>query len=127
MDFTRCSGKGGIIDLGILAGECTSVANSINSQGQIVGFGTIDCNNEAQAILFENGGAPVDLNTLVVPGSAVTFLNPFDINDRGEIAGWGVLATGDPRAVLLIPCDEDHPGIEGCDYGLVGAATAAAL
>ena len=37
----------------------------------------------------------------------------------GEIAGEGVLPNGDARAVLLIPCDEHHPGIRGCDYTLI--------
>ena len=93
-------------------------------QGQIVGNGSLDCNNEAHALLFENG-APIDLNTLVAPGSGVTFLNPFNINDRGEIAGFGVLTNGDTRAVLLIPCDEDHADVEGCDYEPVEVVTEA--
>ena len=115
--------KGVMTDLGNLAGDCSSQATSINSQGQIVGNGSLDCTNEAHALLFENGGAPIDLNTLVRPGSGVTFLNPFNINDRGEIAGFGVLTNGDARAVLLIPCDQDHPDLDGCDYDTVEAVT----
>jgi probable HAF family extracellular repeat protein len=117
--------KGVMIDLGNLAGDCASQATSINSQGQIVGNGSVDCTNEAHAILFENGGTPTDLNTLVPPGSGATVLNAFNINDRGEIAGFGVLTNGDTRAVLLIPCDENHPLVEGCDYDPVESATEA--
>jgi hypothetical protein len=63
----------------------------------------------------------VDLNTLVTPGSGLTLTKANFISDHGEIAANGVLASGDTRAVLLIPCDENHPGVEGCDYSLVGA------
>ena len=66
----------------------------------------------------------VDLQTLLVPGSGITLSGSpgrgaYNINDRGEIAGEGVLANGDARAVLMIPCDGNHPGIRGCDYSLV--------
>ena len=47
------------------------------------------------------------------------------INDRGEIAGTGVLPNGDVRAFLLIPCDENHPDVEGCDYSEVEVTTEA--
>jgi probable HAF family extracellular repeat protein len=117
---------GSIIDLGTVAGDTCSGANWINSQGQIVGFGSADCNNEDHAGLSENGGPLVDLQTLVLPGSGVTLTNALFINDRGEIAGRGNPPSGIQHAVLLIPCDENHAGVEGCDYSMVDAATAAA-
>jgi probable HAF family extracellular repeat protein len=117
--------NGAVIDLGTVYGETCSQANSINSRGQIVGFASADCNNEDHAFLAQNG-AIVDVNTLVVGGSGVTALNAFDINDRGEIAGYGVLPNGDERAVLLIPCDGNHPDMGGCDYSMAEASSTSA-
>ena len=111
-------------DLETVGSDPNSEAKSVNSQGQVVG-GSFDCCNDLGGFLWENGGPIVDLNALVPPGSDVTITDAFDINDRGEIAGNGFLANGDVRAVLLIPCDENHAGIEDCDYDLIDAATAA--
>jgi hypothetical protein len=47
------------------------------------------------------------------------------INDRSEITGYGVLPNGDRHTFLLIPCDENHADVEGCDYETVDAETAA--
>lgn len=51
-------------DLGTAAGDACSVALSINSQGQIVGFGAADCNHEDHGFLSENGGPIIDLDAL---------------------------------------------------------------
>jgi hypothetical protein len=76
--------------------------------------------------LWNDGGAPVDLNTLVTPASEVNVSFPVYINDRGEIVAHAVLPNGDVHAVVLIPCDESHPNLEGCNYGTVAAVTVAA-
>jgi probable HAF family extracellular repeat protein len=114
-----------MIDLGTLAGDCKSDALSINSQGQIVGNSSPDCVQDGNAVLFEDSGAPINLNTLVPPGSGLTVVFAFDINDRGEIAAHALTPVGDLRAVLLIPCDENHADEEGCDFDTVDAETAA--
>jgi len=56
-------------------------------------------------------GPMTDLNTLISSTSGIYVFIATNINDRGEIAGSGVLPNGDVRAVLLIPCGE---GTEGC-------------
>jgi hypothetical protein len=49
------------------------------------------------------------------------------ISDRGEIVGGGnPLGCTDNdtcnHVYVLIPCDEKHPGIEGCDYSIAAPA-----
>ena len=114
--------NGAMIDLGLLPGDCNSEALAINSQGQIVGNSSPDCIVDGNVVLWENGSAPVNINTLVTPASDVTAVYALEINDRGEIAAHGFTPTGDQRGVLLLPCDENHPDLEGCDYSLVDAA-----
>lgn len=110
--------EGVMTDLGTVADDACSEARSINSRGQVVGFGSADCFNEDHAFLWENGGPIIDLSTLISPGAAVTLIEAIFINDRGEIAALGKLANGDEHAIVLFPCDENHPDIEGCDYSL---------
>jgi len=110
--------KGIMTDLGTLANDACSAAVSINSRGQIVGFGSADCVHEDRAFLWENGDPIVDLSTLVVSASAVTLIEAIFINDRGEIAARGKLPNGDEHAFVLLPCDDDHADIGGCNYSL---------
>jgi uncharacterized membrane protein len=100
--------------------EVNSVTTSINASGQVVGYGNV-------SFLWEDGGPAADLSTLVPPNSAVSRAEVNEINDRGEIAAQGWDASGNHHAVLLIPCDENHPSVEGCDYSVIDAETAAAL
>ena len=77
-----------------------------------------------RAFLWENGSI-VDLNSLAPPGSQLTLQFALNINDHGEIAVASADAVGNGHAVLLVPCDENHSNIEGCDYSLVEASAVA--
>jgi probable HAF family extracellular repeat protein len=116
--------KGKMTDLGTLPGDPCTRANWINEQRQIVG-NSGDCTNALHAVLWEDGGPAIDLNTLIPPNSSLQLENALDINERGEIAGLGLPAGCQPvdvdrcgHAFLLIPCGhgqadeecEENPG-----------------
>jgi len=116
--------KGVMTDLGTLPGDFSSTALGINSKTQIIGVSS-DINNNPRAFLWERG-TMIDLNNLIAAGSPWFVIEVDAINSTGEIVGGAVdTTTGNTRAVLLTPCDEHHPGVEGCDYSLVDAATVA--
>jgi len=65
-----------------------------------------------------------DLNTLIPPGSPLFLKEAVGINDHGQIAGFGLLSTGEARGFLLTPCDERR-GDSKCED--VGDGTAATI
>jgi probable HAF family extracellular repeat protein len=120
---------GEAIDLGTIGTDPCSSAKAINNNGQVVGdsISLANCTTSldaSRAFLWQDG-AIFDLNALIPPGSPLYLVHPQTINDRGEIAGFGVDADGNQHVFLLIPCDENHSGIEGCDYSLVESAPTA--
>ncbi len=124
--------NGVMTDLGTLYGDPCSQAESINSAGQIVGASEAVCPGQfTTAFLWENGGPSADLNTLVAGGSTMRLTGAFWINGQGEITGRGVPSGCNNvdtcgHAFLLIPCDQNHPNIQGCDYSLAGTGTTTA-
>ena len=92
---------------------------SINASEQVVGNIVYSYDPPITAGFVSEHGRPlVDLNTLVPPDSGLQLVEAEQINDRGEIAADGKDANGTSHAVVLIPCDENHPGID-CDYSQV--------
>ena len=113
--------KGTMTDLGTLPGDPCTRANWINEQRQIVGNSS-DCTNPFHAILWEDGGPAIDLNTLIPPNSSLQLTNAYDINDRGEIAGVGLPPGCQPvdvgicgHAFFLIPCGHGHADEKECE------------
>jgi probable HAF family extracellular repeat protein len=98
--------KGAASDLGVPPGATFSFASSINTAGQVLG-GAGSCSSSgcvADPFLWQ-GGASTDLNTLVAP-SALQVTEGVFIDDRGEIAGLGLLPDGTQRVVLLVPAGQ---------------------
>jgi probable HAF family extracellular repeat protein len=113
---------GDMADLGGVGADQCSYATSINAATQVVGTSS-DCVSTSRVFLWEDGSI-FDLNALIPPSSPLSLQFAETINDRGEIAGTGVDAGGNEHAFLAIPCDENHPDIEGCDYDAVDSAAA---
>jgi probable HAF family extracellular repeat protein len=125
LEFAFLWSDGVMTNLGTLNGDDCSAAFHANSKGQIVGNSFSCEGGPSHGFLWQNG-VMTDLNALLPPGSSVTpWGDGAVINDRGEIASLNVLPDGSLHAFLMVPCDEGHPGVEGCDYSMVEVGTVA--
>ncbi len=94
--------NGVITDLGALRGDVSSQGESINSKGQVVGI-SADASGNERGFLWQNG-VMTDLNTLIPAGSPLFLLEPYSINDRGQIAGLALqISTGEAHPFLATP------------------------
>lgn len=86
---------------------------------------------ESNARAGEDDGPMVDLNSLIPSGSSLQLTFAVAINDRGEIAGFGVPPGCAPKdvdicghAYVLIPCDEKQGDSDSCKEGAASATLA---
>jgi probable HAF family extracellular repeat protein len=125
--------NGTLTDLGLLGNDTAGTAYSVNSKDQVVGISkqcthinTDDgCDGPVQHAFLWEDGSLFDLQDLIADDSEITLSGATDINERGEIFASGVLPNGDGHLLLLIPCDGDHLGLEGCNDGMVEASAVA--
>jgi len=82
-----------------------STAAAVNEQGLVVGYGARGDTWETFSFLHDlSTGQLVDLASVLLPGTAAGWTNMYlvDVNDSGQIAGWGQFE-GNVRAFLLSP------------------------
>jgi probable HAF family extracellular repeat protein len=90
-------------DLGTLGGRI-SLARGINSHGDVAGTAFLD-DFTYHAFLFTSGGGMMDLNSLVDPASGWDFMDAWEIQNNGQIIGYGTLGD-DTHTFLLSPIPE---------------------
>ncbi len=87
-----------------------SRANAINERGQVVGMAILG--ETLRAVLWQ-GGQMIDLSSYLPEGSDWQLVRATDINDRGQIVGYGYNDSpgGGNRVFLMTPQDQDNDGL----------------
>jgi probable HAF family extracellular repeat protein len=112
----------GMVDIGAFPGAVATVVPccyTINNSSQVVGF-AIDGTGNMRAIVWRHK-APVDLNTLIPPGSPWFLQTACSINDAGEIAGQGLI-DGEIHAFLATPAKAGSASLAGAVHGVTSPA-----
>jgi len=81
-------------------GGSKSIARAINDLGQIVGSSTISDRGSMHACIWSHGEV-WDLNDLLPADSGWELIEAYDINNHGQIVGYGISPTGDERGFVL--------------------------
>jgi len=96
-------------DLRSIIGDNSSNAFGINSRGPVVGQSWF-CDGEnttaSYALLWEEGGPMLDLDTLVTNPTDLYLTEANFITDRGWIVANGLHPSGEACAAILIPEDD---------------------
>jgi probable HAF family extracellular repeat protein len=95
--------NGSMNDLGTLDADPASEAFSVNNNGIIVGLTFNPGVEDLRGFVSDNGGALVDLNTLINNSRKYYIVSAVAINDRGEIAAQALMRNGEIHPVVLIP------------------------
>lgn len=85
----------------------TGFARGINDADQIVGV------DVAGPFLWDSMNGARNLNTLIDPLSGWTLAQAYDINNNGQIVGWGTNPSGFTHGFLLSPIPEPSLGLLG--------------
>lgn len=76
----------------------------INEEGIIVG-------DDGSAPFIDDGISTINLNDLLEPGTGWYLAGANDINENGEIVGWGIDSQGNQRGYLLEPLVPEPHGL----------------
>jgi probable HAF family extracellular repeat protein len=111
----------------VLGGYGSSAnAWAINASGVVVGEGKLGSSID-RALYYSDALGLVDLNTLISPSTGWFLRAAHDVNDAGQIVGYGTLAaTGETRAFRLdrVPAGSVAALGPGCGAGVAPALSA---
>jgi probable HAF family extracellular repeat protein len=108
--------NGTVIDLGLLYGYAKSLSAGINAHGQVVGYLGVTLSGGASAAFIWDDGVMTNLNALIPAGSGWVLKSASEINDAGQIVGWGQAPDGQHRGYLLTPISQCPADVNGDSF-----------